>query len=102
MSLLPRALSPALLLALAFGAARADDVGPDTAARLLKEGRIRPLADIVEAAKSKVPGEMIGVELELEDGVYVYDLKFLRPNGRVQEVEVDAATGNILKIEDDD
>jgi uncharacterized membrane protein YkoI len=99
---LRRVLAPALIWALALGAAHADDVGPDTAARLLKEGRIRPLAEIVDAVKSKVPGELMEVELELEDGTYVYDLKLLRPNGRVQEVEADAATGKILKIEDDD
>lgn len=81
---------------------RADDVGPEVAKRLLSEGRIRPLAEIVDAVRSKVPGELMEVELELENGGYVYDVKLLGPNGRVQEVEADAATGAILKIEDDD
>lgn len=45
---------------------------------------------------------MLEVELEREDGAYVYEFKILRPNGLVQEVEADAATGKILKIEDDD
>jgi uncharacterized membrane protein YkoI len=92
----------ALLATLAAASARADDVGPDVARRLLSEGRIRPLAEIIETVKAHVPGETMEVELELEDGVYVYDLKLLRPDGRVQEVEADAASGRILKIEDDD
>ena len=50
----------------------------------------------------QVPGKMLEVELELEKTGYVYELKLLRPDGKVQEVEVDAASGNILKIEDDD
>ena len=46
--------------------------------------------------------EEFEVEFEVEDGAYVYEIKILRPDGRVQEVEADAATGKILKIEDDD
>jgi uncharacterized membrane protein YkoI len=91
-----------ILVALAAGGARADDVGPEVARKLLSEGRIRPLTEILDIVKSAVPGEMLKVELELEDGVYVYEVKQLRPDGRVQEVEADAATGKILKIEDDD
>lgn len=81
---------------------RADDVGPDVARRLLAEGRIKPLTEILSAVQPHVPGEVLEVELELEKGVYVYEIKLLGPNGRVQEVEADAATGNILAIEDDD
>ncbi len=97
----PALFAAALLSALAC-AARADDVGPEVAKRLVSEGRIRPLTEIVEAVRKQKPGELIEVELELEDGVYVYDIKLLGPSGRVQEVEADAATGKILKIEDDD
>ncbi|MCZ7593523.1 PepSY domain-containing protein [Hyphomicrobium sp.] len=92
----------AAMLALAAGDARADDVGPEVARQLLSEGRIRPLAEILDAVKAAVPGEMVEVELELDDGTYVYEVKQLRPDGRVQEVKADAATGKILKIEDDD
>jgi uncharacterized membrane protein YkoI len=91
----------AMIVALA-GGAWADDIGPDVAKRLLSEGRIRPLEQIIDGVKTKVPGELLEVELEIEDGVYVYDVKVLGANGRVVEVEVDAKTGNILKIEDDD
>lgn len=95
-------LAAALLVALAAGAARADDVGPELAKRLLSEGRIKPLAEIISGVQAKVPGEMLEVQLELDDGIYVYELKLLRPNGKVREVEADAASGNILKVEDDD
>ena len=92
----------ALFAVLAAGIAHADDVGPEIAKRLLSEGRIKPLAEILDAVKRQVPGEMLEVELELDEGGYVYELKLLRPDGKVQEVEADAASGNILKIEDDD
>ena len=35
-----------ILVALAAGGARADDVGPEVARKLLSEGRIRPLSEI--------------------------------------------------------
>jgi uncharacterized membrane protein YkoI len=92
----------ALLALLATGLAHADDVGPEAAKRLLSEGRIKPLAEVLDAVKRQVPGEMLEVELELEETGYVYELKLLRPDGKVQEIEADAASGKILKIEDDD
>lgn len=97
----PALIAAALVSALAC-VARADDIGPEVAKRLLSEGRIRPLTEIVEAVRKQIPGELIEVELEIEEGIYVYDVKLLGPNGRVQEVETDAATGKILKVEDDD
>lgn len=81
---------------------RADDIGPDIAKQLLSEGRIRPLEQILDGLKAKVPGELLEVELELEDGIYVYDVKILGADGRVVEVEADAKSGEVLKIEDDD
>ncbi len=92
----------AALLLLAGAIAQADDVDHELAHRLLQEGRIRPLAEVIDEVRGDVPGELIEVELELEDGVYVYELKIQRPDGRIQEVEADAATGKIVKVEDDD
>lgn len=91
-----------VLLGAAIGAHGGDDIDYQEARRLVQEGRILPLAEILDRARRAVPGELIKVELELENGAYVYELKILRPDGRVQEVEIDAATANILKIEDDD
>ena len=45
---------------------------------------------------------VIEVVVEIDDGNLVYDLKVLSAEGRLQEIEVDAATGKILKMEDDD
>lgn len=89
-------------LFLIAGGAWADDIDHERALELVREGRIRPLAEVVETVQRDVPGDMLEVELELEEGAYVYELKILRPKGNVQEVEVDAATGKILTIEDDD
>jgi uncharacterized membrane protein YkoI len=79
-----------------------DDIGHEAARRLLESGRILPLETILAQIAERVPGKLIETKLEYDDGLILYDLKILRPEGRVQEVEVDAATGRIQKIEDDD
>jgi uncharacterized membrane protein YkoI len=42
---------------------------------------------------------MIEAELEREDGLWVYEVKLLRPNGRVVEALFDARSGELLAIE---
>ncbi len=79
-----------------------DEIGHDAARQLLESGRILPLETILAKVMERVPGKLIETKLEYEHGRIMYDIKILRPEGRVQEVEVDAATGEILKIEDDD
>lgn len=96
-----------LLIALVAAAgvprgAAGDDSDHDLARQLFEEGRILPLAEIVDKVRSEIPGEMLEVEFESDEGAYIYELKILRPDGRVQEVEVEAASGKIVKIEDDD
>jgi uncharacterized membrane protein YkoI len=95
------ALAAGLLL-LGAGAARAGDDDHELARRALEEGRALPLAEILAKVKAEHPGKVLEVELETEDGRLVYDLKILTESGRVQELEVDAASGKIFKIEDDD
>lgn len=77
-------------------------ISHETAAKLLADGKIRPLDEILAMLREKVPGRLLETELEYDDDGIVYDFKILRANGRVQEVEVLAATGKILEIEDDD
>lgn len=92
----------AAFIVLAFAPAQADEVSHEQARRLLEQGSIKPLQDILAIVRAKVPGKLLETELEYDNDGLVYDFKILRPGGRVQEVEVDAKTGRIIKIEDDD
>ena len=38
------------------------------------------------------------MELEREDGRWVYEIKLLQPGGRLVKLEVDAATGQVLRL----
>jgi uncharacterized membrane protein YkoI len=95
-------LAAGLAFAAIGGAFAGDDDDHESAMRALEQGLALPLTDIIAKVARRVPGKVIEVELEDDDGTLVYDLKVLSPDGRLREIEVEAATGEILEIEDDD
>lgn len=52
-----------------------------------------------EIALSRIPGQIVHVDLDLDHGVLVYEIYILTPQNRIYEVEVSARTGAVLKIE---
>ncbi len=67
------------------------------------EGRIRALSEIAAAVKPRLPGEILGVKIDVEDeGRFVYEFDVLTPEGKLKEVDVDAKTAEILGIDDED
>lgn len=55
----------------------------------------------IQIALSRVPGQVIKVESDYEDGFLIYEITILTTDG-VYEVNVSATTGQILKIERED
>lgn len=83
---------PALLLA---APALADD-DHDRAREALARGEILPLSRILLAVEQEAGGRVIEVELDREDGRYIYEVETVSPDGRMVEFSIDAATGTIL------
>ncbi|HEY7840439.1 MAG TPA: PepSY domain-containing protein [Gammaproteobacteria bacterium] len=80
-------------------------VGADEAEQarsLTDSGAILPLEQILERTKQEFPGRVIEIELDKEDGRYVYELEIVDPEGRVWELEIDAATGELIEKERED
>lgn len=69
---------------------------------LLKAGDILPLETILQKAKQIKPGQVIEVELEKEDGLYVYELEIVDYSGEVWELELEAKTGELVELENED
>ena len=98
-----------LILALALAAAAAFVPGPSVASgkdheraqQARERGEILPLERILSLVGQRIPGDVVKVELEREDGIWVYEIKVIDARGRLMEVEIDARTGGILKIEED-
>ena len=80
--------------------ARPSQQGPLTSTTF-QDQTIIELRAAVALAMQHVAGEVLKVELEREDGRFVYEVKVLAQNGRVQEVELDAQDGSLIEIEND-
>ena len=71
----------------------------DCALQALKSGEIRPLTDVLAVARNKLPGEVIKVELDRDDGIWVYEIKVLTSSGKRREIEINAQTLAVIKID---
>ena len=92
----------AVLLALVY-LPRADSGESATSAgRLSAKGDILSLEKISQKARSYTPGEILEVELEKKHGRYVYEVDILDADSQVWELKLDAKSGQLLKMEQDD
>jgi len=60
-----------------------------------------PLEEIMKRIKSRIKGELIETEFEFEDGMPVYEFKYITKSGVVMELYVDARNGKVIKEEID-
>lgn len=73
----------------------------DAARRALERGEVRPLAEILALVTRNMEGHVIEVEFETKDARHIYEFKLLTDGGKVIEVYVDAANGEIIKVKED-
>jgi uncharacterized membrane protein YkoI len=94
-------LSPLDLSSLALAQERKAECGreQDCALDAFKGGEIRPLPEVLVVARQKLPGEVVKVELEREDGIWVYEIKILTPSGKRRKIEINARTLAVIKID---
>lgn len=78
------------------------DVSIGEARRLIESGEILPLERVLAILQKQRPGHAIDVELEHEDGRYLYEIEWLDPAGRVWKLDVDARDGRLLHQDGDD
>jgi uncharacterized membrane protein YkoI len=71
----------------------------DCALDAVKQGEIRTLSEVLAVARDKMPGEVVKIELDRDDGMWVYEIKILTPSGKRREIEINAQTLAIIKID---
>lgn len=86
----------ALLTGLVAPGAWADS-DHDRARAALVAGEVLPLTEVLQRVARQHPGHVLEVELEREDGRWVYELKLLLGDGGVLKLEVDARDGTVLR-----
>ena len=90
------------LLAVLAGAPASASEDADRARQALEKGEIRPLDEILHAAREAVPGDVVSVDLKRDDGRWRYKLRILGADGKRRTVKVDAGSAKILDDDDDD
>ena len=88
--------SAAVLMSAATASADSDRLRQGEVRELREAGKILPMESILERARSAQPGQIVEVELEREDGRYVYEVKLIDDDDRVHKLELDAASGDVL------
>lgn len=59
------------------------------------------LDEAIQQALVAVPGQVLGVQLEEENGFLVYEVEVVNADRAVVDVEVDAGSGEVLAIDQD-
>ena len=70
--------------------------------RLQGSGEILPLEQIFNRARAVKQGRIVDTDLDEDDGRLVYEIELLDARGRVWEMKLDARTGKLIEIEQDD
>ena len=55
-----------------------------------------------EIALRHVPGQIIHSGMDMDNGVFIYEIFILTPQNRIFEVEIAARNGRVIKIEEED
>lgn len=82
------------------GASERDEGRRDQVRRAVEAGEIRSLAEILNAVRGKLPGEVAGVEIERKNGRWLYEFRVVGSEGRLFEVYIDASSGEIERIKE--
>ena len=77
----------------------ADD-SPEAQKELAKQAKI-PVEQARQTALQRVSGEILESELDRETGKLVYEFEIRDKSGKIQEVLVDAQTGELVSVEEE-
>ena len=76
-----------------------DDFNAQQIRQMVEQGQILSLEAILEIHKSLIEGKLLDLSVATEHGKIIYELEFLKQNGNVVELVIDARTGNLLELE---
>jgi uncharacterized membrane protein YkoI len=97
------ALFTATALTLSAGLAQADDVPVNQIPQLVKEGKIKPVEELNQIVLKLHPGATItDSDLDNHFNGYEYEVELKDAKGVEWDVDLNAATGEVLKNKQDD
>ncbi len=63
----------------------------------LRAGEVLPLPALLDKLQRSQPGRVLEIELERDEGRWIYEIKLLEPGGRIVKLDVDARSGDVLR-----
>ena len=90
------ALLLSLLIATAPAQARSRD-DHERAHIAVQAGEVMPLEQVLARIAKDHPGQVLKIELERDDGQWLYEVKLLQADGQLVKIELDARTGQNLR-----
>lgn len=99
LALLVGALGAALL---PMGASYGGESDHEQARHALEAGEILSLRTVMDQVERDYPGQIVKIEFERDDGVWLYEIKVLQSGGRLVKMKIDARDGTVLKIKGPD
>src|SRR5690606_40045390 len=70
----------------------------DRARNALLSGEVLSLRQVLDVVSREYPGETVEIEFEVDDGIYVYEIKMLQPFGSVIKMKVEVKTRTDIKV----
>jgi uncharacterized membrane protein YkoI len=64
----------------------------------VQAGEVLPLPTLLERLQRTHPGQVLELELDREDGRWIYEIRLLQPDGQLLKLEVDASTAQVLEL----
>lgn len=69
----------------------------EQARRALEAGEILPLDEILQELQQRYAGTVVELELDREDGRWVYEVELVAPDGRLLKLLIDAKSKQLLR-----
>lgn len=69
----------------------------DRARAAVLAGEVMPLPDVLTRLQRSHSGQVLELELEREDGRWIYEVTLLRSDGQLLRLELDARTAQVLR-----
>ena len=90
-------VTAALLGGLGTTPAWSRDDDHERALQAVQAGQVLPLRSVLERLEREHPGQVLEVELEDDNGRWLYEIKLLQAGGQRIKLELDAKTGAVLR-----
>jgi len=71
----------------------------DQVLNLVKQGELQSLESLMSRYEDRLKGQLLDVEVEKENGIFIYELELKREDGIIYEIKIDAQTGEWLEEE---